>query len=163
MCRLRARVTTFTERRELPCGGCSSFSLSSAGSAYAYASKSFGPSIEFLAGWALLLDYVLLLLVNYLVIGFYPNILFPVVPAWIFVVARILLATALNIVGIASAARASNNNVLIQFIFIVVFVAIAVAFISSRSHSIDLAAPFIGDGRKNITFSAVLYLFFSRV
>lgn len=127
-----------------------------AGSAYAYASKSFGPSIGFLAGWALLLDYVLLPLVNYLIIGIYLNILFPVVPAWVFVVACILLVTVLNIVGIASVARASNIIVLVQFIFIAVFVAIAVAFISSGSHSIDLAAPFVGDGGKNVTFPALM-------
>ena len=99
---------------------------------------------------------MLLPLVNYLVIGIYLNILFPVVPAWIFVVACILLVTVLNIVGIASVARASNIIVLIQFIFIAVFVAIAVAFISSGSHSIDLAAPFVGDGGKNVTFPALM-------
>lgn len=54
------------------------YPVAGSASAYAsaYASKSFGPSIGFLAGWALLLDYVLLPLVNYLVIGIYLNILF---------------------------------------------------------------------------------------
>jgi len=127
-----------------------------AGSAYAYASKSFGSNIGFLAGWALLLDYVLLPLVNYLVIGIYLNILFPAIPAWIFVIACIVLVTVLNIVGIASVARASNIIVLIQFVFIAVFVVIAIAFISAGSHSVNLAAPFLGDGGANVTFPALM-------
>ncbi len=48
-----------------------------AGSAYAFARRAFGPHIGFLTGWALLLDYLLLPMVTYLVIGIYLNATFP--------------------------------------------------------------------------------------
>ncbi|WP_426975452.1 APC family permease [Pseudarthrobacter sp. O4] len=127
-----------------------------AGSSYSYASKTFGPNIGFLAGWSLLLDYMLLPMVSYLVIGIYLNILFPAVPAWIFVVACILLVTVLNVVGISSVATASNLIVLVQFVFIAVFVVIAVGFVATGNHSVNLGAPFTGDGGANVTFSTLM-------
>ena len=51
-----------------------------AGSAYSYASLSFGPAVGFLAGWSLLLDYLFLPMINYLVIGLFLNIAFPPCP-----------------------------------------------------------------------------------
>lgn len=127
-----------------------------AGSAYAYAGRTFGSNIGFLAGWALLLDYVLLPLVNYLVIGIYLNILFPAIAPWVFVVACIALVTVLNIIGIASVARASNIIVLVQFVFIAVFIVISFAFLSSGSHSVNFAAPFTGVDGPTVTFPALL-------
>src|SRR6478735_7817972 len=38
-----------------------------AGSAYTYTQKTFGAPVGFLAGWALLLDYLFLPMINYLV------------------------------------------------------------------------------------------------
>lgn len=55
-----------------------------AGSAYSYTSLSFGPCVGFLAGWSLLLDYLFLPMINYLLIGLFLNIAFPMVPAWPF-------------------------------------------------------------------------------
>ncbi len=127
-----------------------------AGSAYAYATRSFGPNVGLMAGWALLLDYVLLPLVNYLVIGIYLNILFPAIAPWIFVVACIALVTVLNIVGIASVARASNIIVVVQFVFIAVFVVISVAFLATGSNAVDFAAPFVGIGGDGATVPALL-------
>lgn len=40
-----------------------------AGSAYTYVTKSFSPGLGFLAGWSLLLDYLLLPMINYLLMG----------------------------------------------------------------------------------------------
>lgn len=85
-------------------------------------------------------------MVNDLVIGIYLNILFPAIPAWVFVVACIALVTVLNIAGIGSVAKASNFIVLVQFVFIAVFVVIAIAFIATGGNIVNLAAPFTGDG-----------------
>lgn len=57
-----------------------------AGSAYTYATRSFGAGLGFMAGWSLLLDYLLLPMINYLLIGIYLNAAFPGVPAWLFIV-----------------------------------------------------------------------------
>ena len=73
-----------------------------AGSAYTYTQKSFGAPLGFLAGWALLLDYLLLPMLNYLVIGIYLNAAIPAIPPWVIVVVTIAIVTLLNIVGIVS-------------------------------------------------------------
>ena len=53
------------------------------GSAYVYTQQSFGGAIGFLAGWALLLDYLFLPMINYLIIGLYMGSSFPGVPTWV--------------------------------------------------------------------------------
>ncbi len=116
-----------------------------AGSAYTYTQKAFGAPLGFLTGWSLLLDYLFLPMLNYLVIGIYLEAAFPAVPAWVFIVASIAIVTVLNIVGIVSVARANFLIIAIQTIFIVTFVAMAVAKVSG-SGSVDLAAPWTGDG-----------------
>ncbi len=74
-----------------------------AGSAYSYTSLSFGPCVGFLAGWSLLLDYLFLPMINYLLIGLFLNIAFPMVPAWVFVLAAIGLVTVLAGICVAVA------------------------------------------------------------
>ncbi|MBS7556881.1 MULTISPECIES: APC family permease [Pseudomonas] len=119
-----------------------------AGSAYSYASLSFGPGIGFLAGWSLLLDYLFLPMINYLVIGLFLNLAFPAVPAWVFVVATISLVTLLNIRGIGSVSSMSNLIVCAQMVFVVVFVALVIRQLAG-AESLDLSAPWIGDGSQS--------------
>lgn len=119
-----------------------------AGSAYSYTSLSFGPGIGFLAGWSLLLDYLFLPMINYLVIGLFLNLAFPAVPAWVFVVATISLVTLLNIRGIGSVSSMSNLIVCAQMVFVVVFVALVIRQLAG-AESLDLSAPWIGDGSQS--------------
>lgn len=116
-----------------------------AGSAYTYTQKTFGAGIGFVAGWALLLDYLFLPMINYLVIGIYLNAALPMVPSWVFVVAAIVLVTGLNIIGIVSVARANIVIIAAQGIFILTFAVLSAATISGTG-TVDLTAPFTGDG-----------------
>lgn len=116
-----------------------------AGSAYTYTQRTFGAPVGFLAGWSLLLDYLFLPMLNYLVIGLYLNAALPALPAWAIVVVSIAIVTVLNIVGIVSVARANFLIIAIQAIFIVVFVALAIAKTTGYGN-VDLLAPFTGDG-----------------
>ena len=116
-----------------------------AGSAYTYTQRTFGAPVGFLAGWSLLLDYLFLPMLNYLVIGLYLNAALPALPAWVIVVVSIGIVTALNIVGIVSVARANFLIIAIQAIFIVVFIALAIAKTTGYG-KVDLVAPFTGDG-----------------
>ena len=116
-----------------------------AGSAYTYTQRTFGAPAGFLAGWSLLLDYLFLPMLNYLVIGLYLNAALPALPAWVIVVVSIGIVTVLNIVGIVSVARANFLIIAIQAIFIVVFVALAIAKTTGYG-KVDLLAPFTGDG-----------------
>ncbi|MFV0319034.1 APC family permease [Microbacterium sp.] len=116
-----------------------------AGSAYTYSRGAFGGTAGFLTGWALMLDYLLLPMINYLVIGIYLQAAFPAVPAWVFIVGSVVLVTALNIFGIVTVARANYLIIGAQAVFIVVFVILAVVGLSG-SGQVDLLAPFVGDG-----------------
>nr|WP_309132405.1 APC family permease [Brevibacterium sp.] len=116
-----------------------------AGSAYTYTQKSFGAGVGFVAGWALLLDYLFLPMINYLVIGIYLSEAFPLIPAWVFVVTAIVLVTVLNIIGIVSVARANFVIIAAQAVFIVTFAALSIATMTGTG-TVDLSAPFTGDG-----------------
>ena len=115
-----------------------------AGSAYVYTQKSFGSHLGFLTGWALMLDYLVLPLLNYLIIGIYLNAAFPAIPPWVFIVVSAVLVTALNVIGITLVSSANLALVGVQIVFIVVFVATAIGFLSGQAHVPDLFAPFAG-------------------
>lgn len=115
-----------------------------AGSAYTYATKSFGGNVGFGSGWALLLDYLFLPMINYLIIGLFLSAQFPAIPAWVFIAVALTLVTVLNIVGISSVAKASSVIVAVQTVFIVVFVAMSAASILGAG-SVSLLAPLTGN------------------
>ncbi|WP_259834366.1 APC family permease [Brevibacterium luteolum] len=96
-----------------------------AGSVYAYARKSFGASVGFLSGWTLMLDYLLMPLLTYLVIGIYLGESFPAVPQWIWVIASAVVVTGLNILGVSLVSTASNLLIAFQVIFLLVFAVMA--------------------------------------
>lgn len=103
-----------------------------AGSAYVYARKAFGSHVGFLTGWTLMLDYLLLPLINYLVMGIYLHAQFTAVPAWVFALAGIVIVTGLNIVGIVMVRQANLLLVGVQLVFVVVFLAVAVAHVAQH-------------------------------
>jgi amino acid transporter len=115
-----------------------------AGSAYTYTQKAFGPHLGFLTGWALLLDYLVLPLLNYLIIGLYLNQAFPAVPAWVFIVVSVVLVTLLNVIGITLVSSANLALVGVQLVFIAVFVITGIAYASGQSSPPNLLDPFIG-------------------
>ncbi|HKU29966.1 MAG TPA: APC family permease [Arthrobacter sp.] len=115
------------------------------GSAYIYTARSFGPALGFMAGWSLLLDYLLLPMINYLLIGIYLNAAFPIVPPWLFMLVSIVAVTALNILGITAIAKANFVVVGLQALFIVLFVGMGLSSIAGTGH-VDLMAPFTGTG-----------------
>jgi putrescine importer len=113
-----------------------------AGSAYSYASRSFGRPVGFMVGWALLLDYIFLPMINYLVIGLYMNDYFPGIGQGVWVVLAVLLVTGLNILGIRLLAGMNLVFVVAQIVFIAVFAAMSLNDIGGHS----LTAPFVSSG-----------------
>ena len=116
------------------------------GSAYAYASRAFGRSLGFMVGWALLLDYIFLPMINYLVIGLYMEDYFPSIGQSVWIVLTVLIVTGLNILGIRL--LASMNFVLVgaQAVFIVVFAVLAIGDISGEVEVRSWTAPFVESG-----------------
>ncbi|QXH69443.1 APC family permease [Pseudomonas asgharzadehiana] len=116
-------------------------SLPYAGSAYAYASSAFGGKVGFMVGWALLLDYLFVPMICYLVIGIYMAQYFPDVPMWMWICGSIFAALVLNVLGIKVLAKVNFALIGVQFLFIVVFIAVSVVSLSS-SPPVSFSAPF---------------------
>lgn len=109
----------------------------SAGSAYSFTQRIFGGHLGFITGWTLMLDYLLLPLINYLLIGIYLNAQFPAIPLWAFTSAAIVLVTVLNVVGLTVVRSANLVLVGAQAVFVVVFVALALAKVPTGSSLIE--------------------------
>ncbi len=117
-----------------------------AGSAYTYASRSFGRPVGFMVGWALLIDYIFLPMINYLLIGLYMQDYFPSTPQAMWVILAVALVTGLNILGIRLLAGANFAFVAAQFIFIAVFAVMAIVHITSDVDVQSFSAPFYDSG-----------------
>jgi len=117
-----------------------------AGSAYAYASRAFGRPVGFMVGWALLLDYIFLPMINYLVIGLYMEDYFPSIHQPVWIVLTVLIVTGLNILGIRLLAGMNFVLVGAQFVFIVVFAALAIGDIAGETEVKSFTAPFVDSG-----------------
>lgn len=131
------------------------------GSAYTFARRSFGGPIGFITGWALLLDYLLLPMVTYLVIGIYLNAAFPAIPLQVFFVVSLVIVTTLNVIGIRLLSRVNLALLAFQVVFIVVF---AFAAISSLSGKVlpSVAEVFLNDSANlGVLLSGAALLCFS--
>src|SRR5271167_36694 len=90
-----------------------------AGSAYTYVGRGLNPHLGFLAGWAMILDYLLQPLINtvWIATALHERYV-PRVPYVVWAALIVSIVTLLNLRGIKSSARA--NKVLLFFMFIVV-------------------------------------------
>ena len=97
----------------------------SAGSAYTYTSETISPNLGFLIGWAALLDYLLLPLVNALIIRSYLYSFFPEVPSWIWVVVYVAAITGLCLFSMTNTSRVNMILVVFEVVLIAVFLILA--------------------------------------
>ncbi len=97
----------------------------SAGSAYTYTSATISPNVGFLIGWAALLDYLLLPLVNALIIRSYMYSFFPSVPVWIWVLVYVAVITALCLFSMTNTSRVNMLLVVFEVVLIAVFLVLA--------------------------------------
>jgi putrescine importer len=116
------------------------------GSVYTYTRKAFGAYFGFMAGWTLLLDYIFLPLLSYLLIGIYMSDYFPAIPASVWVVGSIALVTFLNLIGIESITRVNWILIVVQLVFIVVFVALSIHNLGEQPEPVSLLKPFHHEG-----------------
>jgi amino acid transporter len=102
-----------------------------AGSVYSYAGLGIGKPAGFIAGWAILLDYLLIPTLLYVTGAVALQALVPSIPQWIWVVAFVLFNTAVNLAGIHVTAVVNRVFLLGELIVLALFVVIAVVAISS--------------------------------
>lgn len=106
-----------------------------AGSVYTYAGRGLAQPVGFVAGWMILLDYILVPALLYIVSGVAMNSFLPAVPVWVWVVAFILLNTVINYFGIALTARVTKYMLVAELIVLAIFLVVGVwALASGRGH-----------------------------
>jgi amino acid transporter len=117
-----------------------------AGSAYTYVRKSLDSRAGFIVGWAILLDYLFLPLVIWLIGAAYLKDQFPAVPFWVWIVAFIVVTSALNVIGLKVADKANFVLMAFQLLILALFVVLTITHLVGQSDSLFSLKPFTGDG-----------------
>ena len=97
-----------------------------AGSTYAYASRAIHPAAGYLAGWVMILDYLLMPMLCVIIAAVTSNKLVPAVPYLVWVAITTAAVTGINLCGIEMTSRATIVFNSILAVSIVWFVAAAV-------------------------------------
>ncbi|WP_433217788.1 APC family permease [Microtetraspora malaysiensis] len=106
-----------------------------AGSVYTYAGRGIGAPVGFLAGWVILLDYILVPTLLYLVASAAMASFVPVVPIWAWLIMFIVLNTAVNYFGIQMTARMNKIMLVAQLIVLAIFLVVGViALAQGKGH-----------------------------
>ena len=93
-----------------------------AGSVYAYAGRGLHPSAGFLAGWAILLDYLLIPTLCYVAGAAAMRAVIPLIPQSAWVIGFVAFNTAVNMLGIETTARASKMFLVGELAVLALFV-----------------------------------------
>ncbi len=109
-----------------------------AGSSYTYVQQSINPSVGFLVGWAAMLDYLFLPMINALLTNIYLSALFPNVPKSVWILTFIVIMTLLNIFSVQVAVSFGGILVLFQVIVAIVFIVLS----STQSYGSWSFTPF---------------------
>ena len=113
-----------------------------AGSVYNYAGRGIGAPVGFLAGWAILLDYLLVPSLLYLIASGAMHATVPAIPVWLWYVGFVLFNTLVNLFGIKMTARITMLMLAGEVIVLVIFLAAAaLALLEGRGHG-SVWSPF---------------------
>ena len=101
-----------------------------AGSAYTYVGRGLNPHLGFLAGWAMFLDYLLQPLINTIWISTALHERYVhTVPFFVWAAIIAAIITLLNLRGIRSSALANKALLLVMFVVVGLFLALAIRFL----------------------------------
>lgn len=101
-------------------------SIPLAGSVFSYVGRGIHPTAGFFAGWAILLDYLLVPTLLYVFAAESMVGIFPDSPRWLWALIFVAVNTVINLLGISSIKRMNRIFLAIELIFVVIFVVIAV-------------------------------------
>ncbi len=97
-----------------------------AGSTYTYTAKALHPTAGFFAGWALILDYILIPMLSVIFVGLTANKVWPEAPYWVWALIAAAGITAINLGGIRVTSRANYLTNAIMIASLVWFIALAI-------------------------------------
>jgi amino acid transporter len=111
-----------------------------AGSVYTYAGRGISPPVGFLAGWMILLDYVLVPALLYLIAAIAMNSLVSGIPVWLWLVGFVVLNTAVNYMGIEMTARVNKVMLAAELVVLAIFLVIGiVALMQGKGRGFDFS------------------------
>jgi amino acid transporter len=122
-----------------------------AGSVFSYASAGIGPKTGFLAGWLIMLDYLLVPGLCYLVTGLALHSFVPSVPAWIFTAAAVVLTTAFNLAGAKLAAQAGTWVIVAEIVILLVIFVGAIYALGAHGATRPAPSPLLGTHGLSLT------------
>ncbi|MFJ9696739.1 APC family permease [Kitasatospora sp. NPDC101183] len=127
------------------------------GSVFAYARAGLGEGPGFIAGWMAMLDYLLIPAVAYLFSGIALHSLVPSVSRWVWTALAVVVTTALNLVGVRTAAAVGFAVLAMEVAVLAVFVAAAVVVLVQDGAKRGWDTPFtaVGDFSMTAVVSAV--------
>jgi amino acid transporter len=102
-----------------------------AGSVYTYAGRGIGQPVGFIAGWMILLDYVLVPGLLYLIASIAMNSIYESVPVLVWLVAFVVLNTVVNFFGIEFTARVNKFMLVGELIVLAIFLVIGVVALAN--------------------------------
>ena len=109
-----------------------------AGSVYTYAGRGIAQPVGFLAGWMILLDYVLVPGLLYLIAGVAMSSIVPAVPVWLWVVAFVILNTVVNYFGIETTARINKLMLIAELVVLAIFLVVGIiALVNGAGRGFD--------------------------
>ncbi len=97
-----------------------------AGSVYTYTGRSMGPAAGFIAGWVMLLDYMLVPSLMYLMTAVALAAIIPGVPKWAWIAIMMAINGATNLTGVENTTRLSFILTVFQVVFFVLLVVMGV-------------------------------------
>lgn len=114
-----------------------------AGSVYTYAGRGIGRPVGFIAGWMILLDYVLIPCLLYLAAAIAMNGIIPEIPLWVWLVAFVALNTVINYLGIQLTALVNKYMLVLELIVLAIFLVVGiVAVAQGKGQGFSFAAFF---------------------
>src|SRR5579862_2289620 len=101
----------------------------SAGSAYVYVGRGLNPHLGFLAGWTMILDYLVLPMVAVIQVGLAVERLVPAIPYAVWVTLCMALMTILNLRGVLTTARTYTALLAAMTVVIGAFLILALKYL----------------------------------
>ncbi|MGE5455069.1 MAG: APC family permease [Methylocystaceae bacterium] len=125
------------------------------GSVYAYVQHGINPHIGFLAGWVIMMDYILTPALLYSMAGIWLSSIVTGTSPWIWVLLFIAINTVINIRGIEFTAKANMIMLIIELAALAIFIVAGIYFVVQGGGAGGFTlAPFFQPGKINPAFLA---------
>jgi putrescine importer len=106
----------------------------SAGSAFTYVGQEINPTLGYVTGWSMVMDYMLNPIICTIWCSEQAHVFAPVIPNWLWVIFFVLLFTGLNIQGVKTSAHINSGLAVGMGVVIAIFFVVAARYIFGHPH-----------------------------